>query len=189
MMDLEAHLWDRPDDPDRFARIWKRVMPEEREDCPIEIVKQPRPDPPPAGERPQRQPGPTHPMAPFLRQQIGGELQDWQDYLALSRRGNGVLRGIAAQELTHARRLSAAYFLLTGIRFLPMERARPRRMANRAAALRERFQAEREDEARYRQAARDAGGDETLRTLFLALAEEEAAHAAQIQQILERWRH
>lgn len=193
-LDYEARLWDGVDDPDRFARIWKRVMPEERDDCLIELrepaTAPPRPAPRAEQEARAARPGARakHPMAPFLRVQIEAELQEWQDCLALSRQTGGQLGRMAAQELTHARQLSDAYFLVSGIRFWPVNGVRPGQGGGRAA-LGERLQAEQEREACYRRAAEEAGEDDRLRTLFARLAQEEAAHAAQIRRLMERRRH
>lgn len=188
-MDMEEKFWDKMDDPDRFARIWKRVVPEEREYSPIQPI-QTQGAPEKRGQASGPRLGKGHPMAPFLRQQIVDELSDWQVYLALAQHGNGPLRSIAMQELFHARRLSAAYFLITGIRYLPIEQSRTRpgsRRVDLQAELRGRVQAEEQGEATYRQAAEQAGADATLKALFLELAGEEGEHAARIRQMLERW--
>lgn len=185
-MDLEAHLWDRVDDPDRFARIWKRVMPEEREFCPIELIGEgaAQPGSGPKAPQPRRQDRGGHAAAPFLRRQIMAELNGWQACLALSRQGSGLPQNMAARKLTHARRLSAAYFLLTGIQFLPTGQVGARQGMGRAG-LAERLRAEEENEKRYRQAAEEMEGDATLSALFRELAGETAAHAARVRSLLE----
>lgn len=190
-MDMEERFWDKIDDPDQFARIWKRVVPEEREYSPIQPLKtEGVPEKRGQAEAPPPCLGKGHPMASFLRRQIMNELSDWQVYLTLAQHRNGALRSIAMQELFHARRLSAAYFLITGIRYLPIEQTRARSGSHRMdlqAELRGRVQAEEQGEATYRQAAEQAGADAILKTLFLELAAEEGKHAARIRQMLERW--
>ena len=123
-----------------------------------------------------------------LQALIADELSDWRTYQTLARRipgGNGrALMGMAADERRHAGRLSAAYFLLSGVKFWPP--AEPELPGEGwMAILRRRYWAEREGAEAYRTAAGHTG-DSALRELYLELAGDEEAHAGIIRGILER---
>ena len=123
-----------------------------------------------------------------LQALIADELSDWRTYQTLARRipgGNGrALMGMAADERRHAGRLSAAYFLLSGVKFWPpAEPELPR--GGWMAILRRRYWAERKGAEAYRTAAGHTG-DSALRELYLELAGDEEAHAGIIRGILER---
>ncbi len=190
-------------DRDLFQRVWKRVMPEEREGCPIETVSAreallPLPAPPPAADRMQAD-FPAENDVPclgaasamygeLLQEFISGELADWRMYHALARRAGAfaarTLSGIAAEELRHARRLSAAYFLISGLRFFP-ERMPVPAVESYLGALRQRFVAEQRGEAAYLAAAAETA-DRCLYDLYLELAEDEAEHRQLVRGILEQ---
>ena len=130
------------DDPELFARVWRRVMPDE-ELSPIALGPAPGPgteapdraaDAPPAeGQAGSRQapiPPPegeeeppclgegSLPFAPALERRMEQAQQGAQIYQALSRRTQGAAgrqtAALAADQQRHLRRLGAAYFLLTG---------------------------------------------------------------------------
>lgn len=176
-METQAKPWEQTEEA-RFARVWRRVAPEEREFCPI--VPAEAPEDAAKGDAPS--PG-RHPLAPFLRQQVTAELAARQAYLALARQGHGWAEAFAARGLLRARRLSAAYFLLTGIQFLPREQARP--CCPGRAGLEECLRAEGQARERYHQGALAAREDAALRALFQELARESAAREAQLRQRLE----
>ena len=182
-------------DREVFERVWRRVMPEDRPDCPFTLYS----------EEEQAQAA-VHPaeeqkteLVPAPAEQSGGEgavlqafiadeLSDWRTYQTLARRmpgGSGrALMGVAADERRHAGRLSAAYFLLSGVKFWPpAEPELPREGG--MAILRRRYWSERKGAEAYRTAA-GRTGDGTLRELYLELAGDEEAHAGVIRGILER---
>lgn len=249
-------------DREVFERVWRRVMPEEREGCPVtlkplEEEKGQRPSPqtgrPAANQRPmggqrsggmnrnnQRpapvmeeamtslselrpepemgcEPGgelalrPTGPSdvlgsdfpdlhdvpclgsqalgsVPLLQAMIAQELRDARFYQALSRRAGGnaarLFAAMASDEWRHAKRLSAAYFLISGVRYWP----EPHEKVNLGSylnALRQRFIAEQNGAAAYRAAAEECR-DACLRELFLEHALDEGNHANQIRLVVEQ---
>ena len=180
-------------DREVFERVWRRVMPEDRPDCPFTLYsEEEQVAVQPAEERKAE-------LVPVPAEQSGGdgavlqafiadELSDWRTYQTLARRipgGNGrALMGMAADERRHAGRLSAAYFLLSGVKFWPpAEPELPRE--GWMAILRRRYWAERKGAEAYRTAAGHTG-DSALRELYLELAGDEEAHAGIIRGILER---
>ena len=180
-------------DREVFERVWRRVMPEDRPDCPFTLYsEEEQVAVQPAEERKAE-------LVPVPAEQSGGdgavlqafiadELSDWRTYQTLARRipgGNGrALMGVAADERRHAGRLSAAYFLLSGVKFWPpAEPELPKE--GWMAILRRRYWAERKGAEAYRTAA-GRTGDSALRELYLELAGDEEAHAGVIRGILER---
>ena len=135
-------------DQETFERVWRRVMPESRPDCPIVLPAEPAASPavreaPPALPAVAASAPPDRPVAgeehnvPCLGAAsaiYGGQLQqfvdrtlaDWRSYQALSRRAQGnsgrILSAIAADQRRHAKRLSTAYFLISGVRYWPADR-------------------------------------------------------------------
>ena len=198
-------------DQETFERVWRRVMPEPRPDCPIVLPAEP-PASPAVREAPPALPAvaasapPDRPVAgeehnvPCLGAAsaiYGGQLQqfvdralaDWRSYQALSRRAQGnsgrILSAIAADQRRHAKRLSTAYFLISGVRYWPAERpAGPASRTPFAAALRERFMAEQRSAAAYQAAAAETA-DPCLRQLYEELSGEADAHAWLLRGILE----
>lgn len=182
-------------DREVFERVWRRVMPEDRPDCPFTLYSEEETEQAPIQPAEERK---TE-LVPVPAEQSGGdgavlqafiadELSDWRTYQTLARRipgGNGrALMGVAADERRHAGRLSAAYFLLSGVKFWPpAEPELPRE--GWMAILRRRYWAERKGAEAYRTAA-GRTGDSTLRELYLELAGDEEAHAGVIRGILER---
>lgn len=182
-------------DREVFERVWRRVMPEDRPDCPFTLYSEEEMEQAaiqPAEEKRTE-------LVPIPAEQSGGdgavlqafitdELSDWRTYQTLARRipgGNGrALMGVAADERRHAGRLSAAYFLLSGVKFWPP--AEPELTKEGwMALLRRRYWAERKGAEAYRTAA-GRTGDSALRELYLELAGDEEAHAGVIRGILER---
>lgn len=199
-------------DQETFERVWRRVMPEPRPDCPIVLPAEPT-APPAAREAPPAlpavaAPSPARPGRPVVGEEhdvpclgaasaiYGGQLQrfvdqelaDWRCYQSLSRRAQGnsgrLLSAIAADERRHAKRLSTAYFLLSGVRYWPIDRKMNPTPAPFAASLRERFMAEQRGAAAYQAAAAETA-DPCLRQLYEELSGEEDAHAWLIRGILE----
>ena len=195
-------------DREVFERVWRRVMPEDRPDCPFTLYSEEAEPAAQTAEGREGAPVPPRALPPeergaalvpvpaeqgsgdgaVLQAFIAGELSDWRSYQALARRipgGNGrALMGVAADERRHAGRLSAAYFLLSGVKFWPpAEPELPKE--GWMAILRRRYWAERKGAEAYRTAA-GRTGDSALRELYLELAGDEEAHAGLIRSILER---
>lgn len=124
-----------------------------------------------------------------LQQYIEEELTACKAYLALARRtaGNGarVLSTMAADERRHAKRLSTAYFLISGVRYWPAEQITPPAVQPLMIALRESFGLEQQAECSYLAAAAETT-DPCLRELYLELAGDEGAHAGLLRGILEQ---
>ena len=191
-----------------FERVWRRVMPQDRPDCPFVLegeggeAREESKLPVPVQTVPVPQTrGDTYPEEDVpclgaasavhgaqLQQFIADELADWKYYQTLARRaGNGgrVLATIAADERRHAKRLSTAYFLITGVRYWPVDRAPAPPAGPLPAALRQRFAAEQRGAAAY-QAAAEETADPCLQALYRELAGEEDAHTWMIRGLLEQ---
>ena len=107
---------------------------------------------------------------------------------ALVRRSSGscakALSALARDHRLAFRRLSAAYFLITGKRYTPKCTA-PCLPASLALALRQQFVWEQQWEQKNCQAAQ-ATADPCLKELYLELAQEGAFHAGSIRSLLEQ---
>lgn len=233
-------------DWEMFDRVWQRVMPEEREDCPIvveppappaeptypqpqpqarsvpapqceaEPEPEPKPEPEPVPEpepeptpEPEPEPGesdrptgddfPPQDAVPCLgsgsagygsqlQEQIMAELEGWQLYRQLARRVTGqsarTLSALASEKHRRARRLAAAYFLISGVRYWPTDRLSTPKLSAWLGTLRRRFAAEQQMESRYRTAALDTT-DPCLAELYAELADGCAAQAEMLRAILE----
>lgn len=205
-------------DRDTFERVWRRVMPEDRPDCPFELAggaaadtgesgQRGSPPAPAGGSLPAVCPVPAGLLSvpagndvpclgsasavhtPQLQGYIEGELSAWRYYQILARRAGGtggrVLAAIASDERRHAKRLSTAYFLISGVRYWPVERIGTPIFRALAGALRQRFAEEQREQGAYLTAAEDTA-DPCLRALYLELAGEEAEHAHLLRALLER---
>lgn len=191
-------------DRDVFLRVWQRVMPEERPDCPI-TVEHPQHFPVPAAPENMRLavegagddfPTPddvpclgsnAHAHGDRLQEFITRELARSRSYQLLARRsgqGGRVLSAMAACCRKRAKRLSAALFLISAVRFWPAEQPTVNMPRSYLGALRELFLSEQNQGGDYRAAAEDCR-DICLRTLYLDLAEECADHACRIRVLLE----
>lgn len=194
-------------DREVFERVWRRVMPEERGDCPFTLAEQ---EEPAAGVLPALAVPAAHQVVTLgqadegadisclgpasaaygtaLQGYIDDELADWRRYQALARRtpggGGRMLAAVAADERRHAKKLSTAYFLISGVRYWPDVRA-AQPAAPLHAALRERFWEEQRGAASYQAAAEEAS-DPCLKELFSELAAEEEAHVWTIRSVLEQ---
>ena len=213
-------------DREVFERVWRRVMPEDRPDCPFRLygeeeqagmerlLEQGAGGEPSAPGTAPAQSAPAVPtvLPPDGKRQTGGgndvpllgaasavygeqlqafivrELADMRTYQALARRAPSAaaraLGAMAADERRHAKRLSTAYFLISGVRFWPEQRAAAAAQGALLGALRARFVEEQRGEAAYLAAA-DATADPCLRELYRDLAGDESAHAWQLRTILE----
>lgn len=107
---------------------------------------------------------------------------------AMARRASGscarALSALACDHRLAFKRLSAAYFLITGKRYTPNCEA-PRLPASLPLALRQQFLWEQQWEQANRQAAQ-ATADPCLKELYLELAQEGAFHAGTIRSLLEQ---
>ena len=94
-----------------------------------------------------------------LRRQVMEALEGWQFYRYLARRARAgdarVLNSLAGELHRQARKLSAAYFLLTGLRYWPSELLTAPAIPSYWGALRARHHAEQRQETAYRMAADD----------------------------------
>lgn len=194
-------------DREVFERVWRRVMPDDRADCPFTLAEQEEQSSSalPALAVPASAQvvtlGQTDEGADIaclgpasaaygtaLQGYIDDELADWRRYQALARRtpgsGGRMLAAVAADERRHAKKLSTAYFLISGVRYWPEIRA-AQPAAPLHAALRERFWAEQRGAASYQAAAEEAS-DSCLKELFSELAVEEEVHVWTIRSVLEQ---
>ena len=183
-----------------FERVWKRVMPDAREDCPFEVVETAAPalpavvvPHPPAAEEDGEEAACLGPASavhgPQLQQYIDQELAAHRCCQMLARRvpGNGgrMLSNLSAEKRRRAKRLSTAYFLISGVRYWPADRAGTPALQPVQAALREQFQAMQRYAACYRAAAAGTA-DPCLEALFHESADEAEAHAWVIRNVLEQ---
>lgn len=175
-----------PGDAGQFARVWKRVTPEEIPGSAVQLVVHEPLEPSPVLE-------PRFPLGEdsegegeALRRYIAQEVQSWKGFMALAGTGKGStpLKSCGGEELHHAKRLSAAYFLISGIRYLPAGHTAPPRWSSREQGLRELFQAGQRAEMEYRRASEETM-DPALGSLYLELAREEAVHLSRIRLVLE----
>ena len=190
-------------DREIFSRVWARVSPMAEEHCPIEVLPPsapPAPLPVPlcAGDPPGKDaPVPSDvpclgtsgaEQAAFLQQAIREELEDRRVYQYLSSRAAPAaaqtLSAIAAGEQRHAKRLTAALFLISGLRFSPSLPPSPPPRGNFWALVRERFWAEQWGAAHYAAAAEDTR-DPCLAQLYRELSDEESAHADLLRSLTE----
>lgn len=183
-----------------FERVWKRVMPDAREDCPFEVVERAAPalpavvvPDPPAGEEEGTESACLGPASaaygPNLRQYIDQELAAGRCCQAMARRvpgsGGRMLSTMAAEKRRRAKRLSTAYFLISGVNYWPADRSGSPVNGPVTALLREQFQAQQRHAACYRAAAAGTA-DPCLEALFHESADEAEAHAWVIRGVLEQ---
>lgn len=185
-----------------FQRVWQRVMPQDRADCPFTL------DPPALPTMAPEQPAPAAlvPLAqapastpvclgeasagqlPLLGELLGLTMDCARIYRALERRWGrrnrrGLLSALADEKARQVRRLSAAYFLISGQEY-PFTPTPAPTAGSLALALRERFQAEQLAAAQLLSAAQ-AAADPCLSQLYRDLAEENQAHASLLRTQLE----
>ena len=127
--------------------------------------------------------------APLLREMIDGETEDFRTYQALARRaGNSATRMLstmAADKRRHAKRLSTAYFLITGEQYRSPNMNGSRPPMDLMNGLREQFIQEQRGAAAYEGAAQETT-DPCLRQLFRELGQEAMGHARMIRSLLEQ---
>jgi hypothetical protein len=209
----------RPDDQAVFERVWRRVMPEESENCPIVVetttvggdlpctcqcpperkdvsTRQP---PLYSGHQGSDFPEPEDvPMLGRASAVYGGQLQRqvldalecWQMYRHLARRwgagrGSRTLSALASEKHSSARRLAAAYFLISGVRYWPVEQLAAPHIPSLQGVIRRGFQAEQQRALAYQTAAADTE-DEALAELYLDLSEQSRAHSRMLRELVEQ---
>ena len=174
-----------------FDRVWQRVMTGSREACPIawdapapeqeaEVPTSPAVPAVPCPDRP-RGDFPEGPFClgkdcmdavPLLQELLRRMLGDCRTYQALARRTGGgparTLNAIAAEKKRQARRLSAAAFLISGVKYWPEIGGRMETDAY-LGALRRRFMAEQSTMTDCLAIA-ESTGDPCLRQLLWELA-------------------
>lgn len=194
-------------DPEVFARLWARVsrpgatpiIPLSAQTPPPEVPAVPavQPEPAPGAHVEPQEAGlqdvPCLGRAsavhiPLLQEQIRRELATVRFYQVLSRRVPtgmaAALAALSAQELSHAKRLSAACFLISGVRYWP-ERSAPAPRGAWMSLLRQAFAAEQRAAGGYRAAAAETA-DPALRALYEEVSGDEARHAGLLLALLER---
>ena len=124
-----------------------------------------------------------------LRRQVMEALEGWQFYRYLARKARAgdarVLNGMAGELHRQARKLSAAYFLLTGLRYWPSELLSTPAIPSYWGALRSRHQAEQRQETAYRMSA-DDWEDPDMRELYAELIEAGQRRSRQLRGLLEQ---
>ena len=124
-----------------------------------------------------------------LRRHVMDALEGWQFYRHLARRTRGtdtrMLNSMAADQHKEARKLAAAYFLLTGLRYWPTELLGAPAIPSYWGALRTRHQAEQRQENAYRLAS-DDWEDPDLLALYAVLIEGCQRRSHQLRSLLEQ---
>lgn len=120
---------------------------------------------------------------------IEESLSDRRSLLALSRRAptwaRQTLRDMAAEEESHARRLMAVHYLITGQCYRPFVAGGPVRVGQWCPALREQYHMEACNGFNYARAA-DGTTDPCLAKLLNEFSEDEYRHARELMALLER---
>lgn len=183
-----------------FQRVWRRVMPQDRADCPFTLedpISAPPAPPVPSPAVPlPAQAAPVRPI-PCLGEASVGELPSLvsrMDAAARARQAyrlpvrtsgrQGLFSQLAREKDRQLRRLNAAYFLISGTDYTPKTgKAVPPKTT--PLALRERFRAEQLEAAALMDAAQ-AAADPCLRRLFQELAQEDRVMADRLRERLER---
>ena len=189
----------------RYDRVWQRVAPD-LEPYPggntAVPVQQPQaePEPVPALARQESQlPGAAQnpccmgsaaaEMLEVLTGYIEEEMADRRYFLTMSRQAPSWarqrLRDIAADEGTHARRLMADYYMITGQCYRPAIASGAVSIGRLCPALRERYHMEACSGMNYARSA-DGTTDPCLSKLLNELSADEYRHAEELMSILER---
>ena len=153
------------------------------------------PSAPPESQLPGAQPNPccmgtaAGEMLAVLAGFIEESLSDRQFFLAIARQSppwaRQKLRDIAADKASHARRLLAVHYLITGQCYRPAVHRGPVCVGQWCAALRERYHLEACSGFNYARAA-DGTTDPCLSRLLNELSADEYRHADTILRLLER---
>lgn len=166
--------------------------PSEEQPAPVQQEGLPPEDGPARGSdlpRLWEEPQETTDRTARLRQQVMEALEGWQFYRHLARRARGadarILNSMAGEQHRHARKLSAAYFLLTGLRYWPSELLAVPAIPSYWGALRTRHQTEQRQETAFRIAA-DDWDDPELLALHTELIEACQRRCRQLRSLLEQ---
>ncbi len=160
-------------DRETFAQVWSRVSP--KGEGPVEVI-------PPAdglGE---------DAVARQLQELVWTMLTDasvYRDLARRTRRSAAAVTGLARLKTAQARRLGAAYFLMTGVRYWPAGVTPVNPPEGFFPALRERFLSEGRL-AGTLEALADQATDPDLRALYQDLAQETVELTRTIRRIVER---
>lgn len=125
--------------------------------------------------------------APVLQTLLRRELADAREYQQLSRRASGpparMLAALSGEKKHRAKRLAAAYFLISGVRYWPEgEKCPP--MPSYLGTLRRRFAQEQTTMAAYLTGI-ETTDDPCLRQLFYELAQGAWDHACKVRELVE----
>ena len=196
-----------------FQRVWSRVMPHQPPPA-IETLPKPfspqgqeEAPPLPTEAPPQNLPAvrpeaaafpldalpqlgsASAPYAPQLLEMLRAEVSGARFYKHLAGKRHGqahrTLSALAQGQLQNAKKLAAAYFLLTGIRYWPKLALHQPRFPSYLSALRRRFGDEQRLTAAYKAAA-DHCRDSYLQELFQLLAAAGARRAQKIPALVEQ---
>ena len=139
--------------------------------------------------RPWEEPQQSNDRTARLRRQVMEALEGWQFYRYLARRARAgdarVLNSMAGELHRQARKLSAAYFLLTGLRYWPSELLSAPAIPSYWGALRTRHQAEQRQEMAFRMSA-DDWDDPDMRELYGDLIEACQQRSRRLRGLLEQ---
>ena len=168
----ERGLSLRPFDPEVFARVWSRVMPDQAL-SPIQPAL-------PA----LRSPAQTAPAPSCLGEGSARYVPQLEALMDQLHAALGSVRQLARRGGGRASRLSAAYFLITGRRYAPKgQGAAP--SGPLSSALRTLFQQAQQCAAQAAVLARTVSDDPCLSRLLEDIQDEAQSHAAQIRVLLE----
>ena len=125
-----------------------------------------------------------------LQHQTRDALESWQLYRHLARRAGSspcarTLSALAAEKQRTARRLAAAYFLISGVRWWPTDRLTPPAAPSFQGTLRREFRREQQRARAYDTAASDTR-DEALAELYRELAAQSRDHSSALRSVLEQ---
>lgn len=177
-------------DQEAFQRVWRRVMPQDRPDCPFTLDAPAAPLPAAA---PSSQAPPVACLGeasaealPTLDRLLLLTVEDWQNYRAMARSGRRASLPAALAQAKHQqfRRLAAARFLISGAPY-ELPETEPPQAAPLPLWIRQRYQAEQQGALELLSAA-GSSTDPCLIDLFRALAMENQTHAGQLREWLER---
>lgn len=187
-----------------FRRVWNRVMAGHPETgCPVEVTGDltcedlERLAAIPAPARPDTrgcdltdtEPDLSDELTGLLRRQVFEALEGWQMYRHLARRTRNsaarILTALAADRHKQARKLAAAYFLLTGVRYWPSELLTTPAIPSLWGTLRQLHQEEQHAELSFRMAMKESG-DPTLSELYAELADSCRVRCRQLRDLLEQ---
>ncbi len=185
-----------------FQRVWQRVMPEPRPDCPFTVDTAPIPAPPPPAPMvpspappAARQAPPLRPVClgegsagelPLLERLLDETAEGERFYQALSRRWRGeeILPVLTREKRRQGKRLRAARFLITGTQYTPSPSPAPGR-ERLSLQFRSRFQTEQRLALAFFQAANTAA-DPCLIELYRALGKDCQDCARLLREWMER---